>query len=144
MSIERSRATTVSGVFDLLGRREPARSTISRTDIGTAVSRRISSTTASVLVTSCLQIFELTVETFAILAPPIAGTSLDIIFFSELSQLREVTSFAVEFFWLRVPSYCAATVLGRMLGWGTQTLRRRNHVVRNHRSDHASHGPIRS
>jgi len=59
--------------------------------------------------TSCLQNFELTVETFAILAPVSAGTSLDIVFFSELSQLREVTSFAVEFFWLRVPSYCAAT-----------------------------------
>jgi hypothetical protein len=53
--------------------------------------------------------FELTVETFAILAPAIAGTSLDIIFFSEPSQLREVTSFTVEIFWLRVPSYCAAT-----------------------------------
>src|SRR5256885_9831229 len=51
MSIERSRATTVSGAFDLLGRRAPARSTISRTDIGTEVSRRISSTTASVLMT---------------------------------------------------------------------------------------------
>jgi hypothetical protein len=53
--------------------------------------------------------FELTVETGAILAPANAGTSLDIVFFSELSQLREVTRFAVEFFWLRVPSYCTAT-----------------------------------
>jgi hypothetical protein len=43
-------------------------------------------------------IFELTVETFAILAPPIAGTSLDIIFFWATSQLREVTGFVVEFF----------------------------------------------
>jgi hypothetical protein len=34
MSIARSRATTVSGVFDLLGSRAPARSTISRTEIG--------------------------------------------------------------------------------------------------------------
>src|SRR5687768_8495101 len=98
MSIDRSRATTVSGVLDLLGNRAPARSTISRTDMGTAVSRRISSTTASVLMTSCLQNFELDRRDVAILAPVFAGTSLDIVFFSELAQLREVTSFAVEIF----------------------------------------------
>jgi len=38
MSIDKSRATTVSGVFDRLGNRRPARSTISRTDMGTRVS----------------------------------------------------------------------------------------------------------
>src|SRR5256885_380705 len=43
ISIDRSRATTVSGVFDLLGRRTPAVSTLSPNDIGTAGSRRISS-----------------------------------------------------------------------------------------------------
>ncbi len=50
MSMDRSRATTVSGVFDRVGSALPAASTISRTDIGTLVSRRILSTTASVLI----------------------------------------------------------------------------------------------
>src|ERR1051325_6234692 len=93
MSIERSRATTVSGVFDLLGRRTHARSTISRADIGTEVSRRISSTTASVLMTvvppSRKDVCVWSVETGAILAPRAAGTSLDIPFFSELKPDTE-------------------------------------------------------
>src|SRR5690242_7554390 len=85
MSIDRSRATTVSGVLDLLGSRAPARSTISRTDIGIAVSRRISSTTASVLICSGLRTSEktapTTVENEVILAPVFSGNSLDISFY---------------------------------------------------------------
>ncbi len=47
---DKSRATTVSGVLDLLGKRTPARCTICFTVIGVAVSRKTSSTTASVFI----------------------------------------------------------------------------------------------
>src|SRR4029079_12158271 len=108
-----------------------------------AVSRRISSTTASVLMTSCLpreKLYVRSVETGAILAPRGSGTSLDIPFFSAASDGGKPEVRPMENRWPRPP--CARGCTCRTLSRCSPRAPApgRSHVVRDHRSHYTVAG----